>query len=45
VYSGKLGSTELANELNVNGLGNGIYIVQIKGSGDKSFISKVIVNK
>lgn len=45
VYSGRLGSTELANELNVNGLGNGIYIVQIKGSGEKSFISKVIVNK
>jgi hypothetical protein len=45
VYSGRLASTELANELNVAGLGNGIYIVQIKGSGDKSFISKVIVNK
>ena len=45
VFSGRLASTELANELNVAGLGNGIYIVQIKGSGDKSFISKVIVNK
>ena len=45
VFAGKLGSTEEPNQLNVNGLGNGIYIIQVKSTGDRSYVGKVIVNR
>lgn len=48
VFAGKISSsdgTDGRNELSVAGLGNGIYILQVKGMGDKSFVGKIIVNK
>jgi hypothetical protein len=45
VYSGKIANTDGTSILEVSGLANGIYILQIKADGGKSFVSKVIVNK
>jgi hypothetical protein len=45
VYSGKIANTDGTSVLEVGGLANGIYILQIKADGDKSFVGKVIVNK
>jgi hypothetical protein len=45
VYSGKLENTLGTNKLNVSGLSNGIYILQIKATADKSFVGKIVVNK
>jgi hypothetical protein len=45
VYSGKLENTLGTNKLNVSGLSNGIYILQIKATEDKSFVGKIVVNK
>ena len=45
VFSGKLENTLGTNKLNVTGLANGIYILQIKATEDKSFVGKIIVNK
>lgn len=45
VFSGKLENTLGTNKLNVSGLANGIYILQIKAADDKSFVGKIIVNK
>ena len=45
VFSGKLENTLGTNKLNVSGLANGIYILQIKAAEDKSFVGKIIVNK
>jgi hypothetical protein len=48
VFAGKIASsdgTDGRNILNVGGLGNGIYILQVKGTGDKSYVGKIIVNK
>ena len=48
VFAGKIGSsdgTDGRNTLNVGGLGNGIYIIQVKSSADKSYVGKIIVNK
>ncbi len=48
VFAGKIASsdgTDGRNTLNVGGLGNGIYILQVKASADKSYVGKIIVNK
>lgn len=45
VYTGKIANTEGTLVLEVGGLANGIYILQIKADGGKSFVGKVIVNK
>jgi len=48
VFEGKIASsdgTDGRNTLNVGGLGNGIYILQVKASADKSYVGKIIVNK
>jgi hypothetical protein len=48
VFAGKIASsdgTDGRNTLNVGGLGNGIYILQVKSSADKSYVGKIIVNK
>ena len=48
VFAGKIASsdgTDGRNTLNVGGLGNGIYVLQVKGTGDKSYVGKIIVNK
>ncbi len=45
VYSGKIANTDGTSIVEVSGLANGIYILQIKADGGKSFVSKVIVNK
>ena len=45
VYSGKLENTLGTNKISVAGLSNGIYILQIKATEDKSFVGKIIVNK
>ncbi len=45
VYSGKLENTLGTNKISVAGLANGIYILQIKATEDKSFVGKIIVNK
>lgn len=45
VFSGKLENTLGTNKLNVTGLANGIYILQIKATGDKLFVGKIIVSK
>ncbi|MEY2894751.1 MAG: hypothetical protein RIS42_470 [Bacteroidota bacterium] len=45
VYSGKIANTDGTSILEVSGLANGIYILQIKADGGKSFVGKVIVNK
>jgi hypothetical protein len=45
VYSGKIANTDGTAILDVSGLANGIYILQIKAEGGKSYVSKVIVNK
>jgi hypothetical protein len=45
VYSGKLENTLGTNKLKLNDLANGIYILQIKATEDKSFVGKIIVNK
>jgi hypothetical protein len=48
VFAGKIASsdgTDGRNRLNVGGLENGIYILQVKGTGDKSYVGKIIVNK
>jgi hypothetical protein len=48
VFAGKIASsdgTDGRNTLNVGGLGNGIYILQVKSTADKSYVGKIIVNK
>ena len=45
VYAGKIANTDGTSILEVSGLANGIYILQIKADGGKSFVGKVIVNK
>ena len=48
VFAGKIASsdgTDGRNTLKVDGLGNGIYILQVKASADKSYVGKIIVNK
>jgi len=48
VFEGKIASsdgTDGRNILNLGGLGNGIYILQVKASTDKSYVGKIIVNK
>jgi hypothetical protein len=48
VFAGKIASsdgTDGRNTLNVGGLGNGIYIIEVKSSPDKSYVGKFIVNK
>lgn len=45
VFSDKLENTLGTNKLNVSGLANGIYILQIKATGDKLFVGKIIVSK
>ena len=48
VFAGKIASSDLTdgrNTLDVGGLGNGIYILQVKASADKSYVGKIIVNK
>lgn len=45
VYTGKIANTDGTSVLEVGGLANGIYILQIKADGGKSFVGKVIVNK
>ena len=45
VYTGKIANTDGTSILEVSGLANGIYILQIKADGGKSFVGKVIVNK
>jgi len=48
VFAGKIASSDLTdgrNTLNVGGLGNGIYILQVKSTADKSYVGKIIVNK
>ena len=48
VFAGKIGNSDLNDSkytLNVGGLGNGIYILQVKASADKSYVGKIIVNK
>jgi hypothetical protein len=45
VFTGKLENTLGTNKLNISGLANGIYILQIKTSDDKSFVGKIIVSK
>jgi hypothetical protein len=45
VYVGKLENTLGTNKLKLNDLANGIYILQIKATGDKSFVGKIIVSK
>jgi hypothetical protein len=45
VYVGKLENTLGTNKLKLDDLANGIYILQIKAAGDKSFVGKIIVSK
>jgi hypothetical protein len=48
VFAGKIASsdgTDGRNTLEVGGLGNGIYILQVKSTADKSYVGKIIVNK
>lgn len=45
VYTGKISNTDGTSILEVSGLANGIYILQIKADGGKSYVGKVIVNK
>jgi len=48
VFAGKIASsdgTDGRNILNLGGLGNGIYILQVKASTDKSYVGKIIINK
>jgi hypothetical protein len=48
VFAGKITNsdgTDGRNTMNVGGLGNGIYIIEVKSSADKSFVGKFIVNK
>jgi hypothetical protein len=45
VYAGKIANTDGTSIIEVSGLANGIYILQIKADGGKSFVGKVIVNK
>lgn len=48
VFAGKIANsdgTDGRNTLNVGGLANGIYIIQVKASADRSFVGKIIVNK
>jgi hypothetical protein len=48
VFAGKIASSDLTdgrNTLDVGGLGNGIYILQVKSTADKSYVGKIIVNK
>jgi len=48
VFAGKIASsdgTDGRNTLEVGGLGNGIYILQVKASADKSYVGKIIVNR
>lgn len=48
VFAGKITNsdgTDGRNTMNVGGLGNGIYILQVKSTADKSYVGKIIVNK
>jgi hypothetical protein len=48
VFAGKITNsdgTDGRNTMNVGGLGNGIYIIEVKSSPDKSYVGKFIVNK
>jgi hypothetical protein len=48
VFAGKIASSDGSdgrNTLEVGGLGNGIYILQVKASADKSYVGKIIVNR
>lgn len=48
VFAGKIASsdgTDGRNTLDVGNLGNGIYILQVKSTADKSYVGKIIVNK